>query len=191
MNDLTGVSEVGVDISNTQQRGTWLLQLSTPHKDYIILVEVLRDELGILRKFFDDETIVKIMHGARYDIQWLSDLSISINNLFDTQQAGSVVRLSLKFVLNQYLKVDIDKTLPSADPLERPLPPEWIKYARQESHYLPYLYEAMVARLQKTPDGYPIMAKRYYRPKKKPTSHLKIKIDLDRNKNIPFGSVIY
>ncbi|CRL00784.1 CLUMA_CG014038, isoform A [Clunio marinus] len=143
--------EIGVDLEHhsyrTFQGITCLMQLSTRKEDFIIDTIALRDELHILNEFFTDPKIVKIFHGADSDVEWLQrDLSLYLVNLFDTHQAARRLgfsRLSLAFLLKHYCDIDADKTFQLADWRMRPLPEQFLKYAQQDTHYLPFIFDRM------------------------------------------------
>ncbi|XP_067617053.1 exosome complex component 10 homolog [Eurosta solidaginis] len=129
----------------TFQGFTCLVQISTRHKDYLFDALELRDEMHKLNLVFTDPKIVKIFHGADMDIDWLQrDLSLYIVNMFDTHQAAKALnyaRLSLSYLLKHYCNIEVDKTFQLADWRIRPLPKELISYARQDTHYLIYIYD--------------------------------------------------
>jgi exosome complex exonuclease RRP6 len=124
-----------------------LMQISTLAQDYLIDTIQLRKELYILNSSFTNPKIVKIMHGADCDILWLQrDFGIYVVNLFDTGQASRVLGFpgfSLGYLLKHYCSVDVDKKYQLADWRVRPLPSEMVKYARQDTHYLVYIYNRM------------------------------------------------
>lgn len=95
------------------------MQISTRQKDYIIDTLALREELHVLNEVFTDPKIVKVLHGADSDVEWLQrDLDIYLVNMFDTHQAAkrmNLARLSLAFLLKQYCQLDVDKTFQLAD----------------------------------------------------------------------------
>jgi len=90
---------------------------------------------------------LKVFHGADSDIEWLQrDFGIYVVNLFDTGQASRVLsfaHFSLAFLLKHYCKVDVDKQFQLADWRIRPLPEQMILYAREDTHYLLYVYDCM------------------------------------------------
>ena len=50
-----------------------------------------------MRGVFDDPKIVKVLHGADRDVEWLQrDFGIYVVNMFDTGQAARVLRLPSK-----------------------------------------------------------------------------------------------
>lgn len=80
-------------------------------------------------------------------MQWLQrDFGIYIVNLFDTYHAAKLLgfaQLSLAFLLRHYCNVIANKQYQLADWRIRPLPEEMIKYAREDTHYLGYIYEKL------------------------------------------------
>lgn len=81
------------------------------------------------------------------DVQWLQrDFGIYLVNLFDTYQAAKLLgfaQLSLSFLLRHYCQINADKQYQLADWRIRPLPQEMIKYAREDTHYLAFIYEKL------------------------------------------------
>uniref|UniRef100_A0A0K8US75 Exosome complex component 10 homolog n=1 Tax=Bactrocera latifrons TaxID=174628 RepID=A0A0K8US75_BACLA len=143
--------EIAIDVEHhsyrTFQGFTCLVQVSTRNKDYLFDALELRDEMHILNTVFTDPKIVKIFHGADMDIEWLQrDLSLYIVNMFDTHQAAKALnyaRLSLAYLLKHYCELDVDKTFQLADWRIRPLPKELVSYARQDTHYLLYIFDRL------------------------------------------------
>lgn len=81
------------------------------------------------------------------DIIWLQrDFGVYVVNLFDTGQAARVLsfaHLSLAFLLKHYCNIEVDKKFQLADWRMRPLPDEMLKYAREDTHYLLFIYDKM------------------------------------------------
>ena len=148
--EISDSKEIAVDLEfhsyRSYQGFTWLMQLSTRKKDYVIDTITLRSHLHVLNNIFTNPKIVKILHGSKCDIQWLQkDLGIYVVNLFDTGEAAKILNLkaSLAFLLKHYCDVDADKQFQLADWRQRPLPKEMIKYAREDTHYLHYIYDVI------------------------------------------------
>ncbi|KAJ8021610.1 Exosome component 10 [Holothuria leucospilota] len=156
--DLQNLSELlkkqkqfAVDLEHHSYRSfqgfTCLMQISTADHDYLIDTLELRSELHILNESFTDPKIVKVLHGASMDIEWLQrDFGLYIVNLFDTGEASRVLGLarnSLAYLLKYYCKVEADKKYQLADWRIRPLPDEMKLYAREDTHYLLYIYNKM------------------------------------------------
>ncbi|KAF8720280.1 hypothetical protein HU200_023908 [Digitaria exilis] len=161
---LKSVTEFAVDLEHNQYRSfqglTCLMQISTRTEDFIVDTLKLRIYIGLyLQEPFKDPTKRKVMHGADRDIMWLQrDFHIYICNLFDTGQASRVLQMernSLEHLLLHFCGVTAKKEYQNADWRSRPLPDEMIKYAREDTHYLLYIYDLMKQRLQResTPEN--------------------------------------
>lgn len=111
--------------------------------------------------------ILQIFHGADQDILWLQrDFGVYVVNMFDTGQAARVLhlpRFGLGYLIKHYLDKDLEKQYQFADwriryikmsltqPVDvclksfalRPLPQELVNYAREDTHYLLYVYDLM------------------------------------------------
>ncbi|GKV48109.1 hypothetical protein SLEP1_g54944 [Rubroshorea leprosula] len=157
---LRNVNEFAVDLENNQYRSfqglTCLMQISTRTEDFIVDTLKLRIHVGpYLREVFKDPTKKKVMHGADQDIVWLQrDFGIYICNLFDTGQASRVLKLernSLEHLLHHYCGVTANKEYQKADWRLRPLPDEMLRYAREDTHYLLYIYDLMRINLSSMP----------------------------------------
>ena len=90
---------------------------------------------------------MQVLHGADWDIKWLQrDFGLYVVNIFDTGQASRVLglpRFSLAFLLEYCCSIQADKKYQLADWRIRPLPTEMAKYAREDTHYLLYIYHRM------------------------------------------------
>ena len=88
---------------------------------------------------------MKVLHGSDSDIEWLQrDFGLYIVNLFDTGQAARTLgmkQFGLAYLLQTYCQVLADKKYQLADWRVRPLPAEMQKYAREDTHYLLYMYD--------------------------------------------------
>ncbi|XP_039830329.1 protein RRP6-like 2 isoform X4 [Panicum virgatum] len=155
---LKSVTEFAVDLEHNQYRSfqglTCLMQISTRTEDFIVDTLKLRIYIGLyLQEPFKDPTKRKVMHGADRDIMWLQrDFHIYVCNLFDTGQASRVLQMernSLEHLLLHFCGVAAKKEYQNADWRSRPLPEEMIKYAREDTHYLLYIYDLMKQRLQR------------------------------------------
>jgi exosome complex exonuclease RRP6 len=151
LTDLEPYDELAVDLEHhsyrTYQGITCLMQISTRDKDYIIDTLALREDLHILNLVLANPKKLKVFHGADSDIEWLQrDLSLYVVNMFDTHRAArklEFARYSLAFLLKHYCQIEADKTFQLADWRIRPLPQKLIDYARQDTHYLLYVYDRL------------------------------------------------
>ncbi|BFF90602.1 exosome component 10 [Drosophila madeirensis] len=192
LEELRQAPHIAIDVEHHSYRTfmgiTCLVQMSTRTKDYIFDSLALREEMHVLNLVLTDPKKLKILHGADQDIEWLQrDLSLYIVNMFDTHRAAkalNMARLSLAFLLKHYVDLDVDKSLQLADWRMRPLPQQLIDYARQDTHYLIYVYERMTNDLLQSEQGQPqalrsvfqlsteVCKKRYSKPHIGPESHL-------------------
>nr|KJB84001.1 hypothetical protein B456_013G195500 [Gossypium raimondii] len=157
---LRNVDEFAVDLEHNQYRSfqglTCLMQISTRTEDFIVDTLKLRIHIGpYLREVFKDPMKKKVMHGSDKDILWLQrDFGIYLCNLFDTGQASRVLKLernSLEHLLQHYCGVTANKEYQNADWRVRPLPDEMLRYAREDTHYLLYIYDLMRIKLLSMP----------------------------------------
>lgn len=149
--DLSTCTEFAVDLEHHSFRSylgfTCLIQISTRDNDYIVDPLKLRGKLTILNEVFTNPRITKVLHGGDYDILWLQrDCGVYVVNLFDTHQAAVVLEYphrSLAALLSRFCHIEANKVYQRADWRIRPLPCDFINYARQDSHYLLYIYDIM------------------------------------------------
>ncbi|NXN49485.1 EXOSX protein, partial [Rynchops niger] len=146
---LMNCKEFALDLEHHSYRSflglTCLMQISTRTEDFIIDTLELRSDMNILNETFTDPAIVKVLHGADSDVEWLQkDFGLYLVNMFDTHQAARLLNLgrhSLDHLLKLYCNIDADKQYQLADWRIRPLPEEMIRYARDDTHYLLYIYD--------------------------------------------------
>ncbi|KAK2521651.1 Exosc10 [Columba guinea] len=146
---LMNCKEFALDLEHHSYRSflglTCLMQISTRTEDFIIDTLELRSDMNILNETFTDPAIVKVLHGADSDVEWLQkDFGLYLVNMFDTHQAARLLNLgrhSLDHLLKLYCNIDADKQYQLADWRIRPLPEEMIQYARDDTHYLLYIYD--------------------------------------------------
>lgn len=72
--------------------------------------------LGRFAEVLKDESVVKIFHNAKFDLDFLTAADIEVNNIFDTMIAEKVLTkgagqsASLADTLYRYFAVDLDKS---------------------------------------------------------------------------------
>jgi exosome complex exonuclease RRP6 len=139
---------------------TCLMQLSHYRRDedgrqmqnYLVDTLALRGSIHEhLAPVLADPAIVKVMHGADGDVQWLQrDFGCYVVNLFDTyraavllKRAGVLSALSYAALLRHYTdgRVQTDKAHQLGDWRRRPLPDDMKQYAVTDTHYLLDIYE--------------------------------------------------
>ena len=143
------IKEIAVDLEHHNHRSylgfTCLMQISTRYKDYIIDTIKLRNHIFILNEIFTDSTLLKVFHGADSDIDWLQkDFGIYVVNMFDTGQASRLLQyphFSLSFLLKKFINIQAQKQYQMSDWRQRPLSKELLNYAREDTHYLLFIYD--------------------------------------------------
>uniref|UniRef100_A0A182PEM0 Exosome complex component 10 homolog n=1 Tax=Anopheles epiroticus TaxID=199890 RepID=A0A182PEM0_9DIPT len=161
LRELKAAKEIAIDLEHHSYRSyqgfTCLMQLSTRTKDYIVDALALRDELHVLNEVFTDPKKLKVLHGSASDVEWLQrDLGLYLVNMFDTGEAARVLQLSrigLQFLLKHYCNIGTDKAFQLADWRIRPIPDNFIEYARKDTHYLLYIYDRMKNELLEKGEG--------------------------------------
>lgn len=122
-----------------------LVQFSTKNDDWIVDPFKIFGSMNLLNEITTNPEILKVFHGSENDIVWLQrDFGICVVNMFDTKTAAEVLKLpgkrSLDYLLSNLCGVRLDKSYQTADWRKRPLPPEMLKYACGDTHYLIKLY---------------------------------------------------
>ena len=128
-----------------------LIQFSTP--GFSALVDPLAvTDLSPLTPVMADPEIRKIFHGADYDIRSLHrDFGIEVENLFDTMIACQFLgekEIGLAACLKKRFGVELDKQYQKADWSKRPLSPEMLAYAVEDTTLLIRFYGEVVEELR-------------------------------------------
>ena len=105
--------------------------------------------LEILR----DETILKVFHAARQDVEIFNNLQAMPRPLFDTQVAGMAAgfgeQIAYDALVRQMLKIELDKSSRFTDWARRPLSDNQLTYALADVTHLAALYPILRERLEK------------------------------------------
>jgi ribonuclease D len=140
---LTKQDIIGVDLEADSmyhfREKVCLIQIATQRTTTVIDPLQIKS-LSVLKPVFKRADILKVFHGADYDIRSLyRDFKISINNLFDTELACRFLgfkETGLEAVLKKRYNVHLDKKYQRKDWSKRPLPQEMIAYAAKDVRYL-------------------------------------------------------
>ena len=152
---LAGQSSIAVDLEadsmHSYREKVCLLQFTT--EDETVLVDPLAvTDLAPLGPVLANPGIRKIFHAADYDIRCLyRDFSLEINGLFDTMIACQFLgeeKVGLADVLLKYFSIELDKQYQRADWSKRPLSPEMIRYAAEDTAHLHRLVVILEEALQ-------------------------------------------
>src|SRR6266513_199402 len=130
----------------------YLLQISTRERSAIIdpLPIGSPEKLGNLLQSNDVEVV---FHDADYDLRLLhQDYGWHVTRIFDTRIAAQLLGIKsfgLAALLEQYFDVKLDKKHQRADWSMRPLTPDMLEYAAQDTRYLLQLKDHMTSELQR------------------------------------------
>jgi ribonuclease D len=132
----------------------YLLQLSTRDRTAIIdPLAVSGETLAPLGSLLENVAVEVVLHDADYDLRLLQrDYGWQVRNVFDTRIAAQLLGLrafGLAALLERYFGVKLDKKHQRADWSLRPLPPDMLEYAAQDTLYLLDLRDRMQDELQK------------------------------------------
>ncbi len=129
-----------------------LIQFSIPAYDYI-LDTVTFKQIEPLGTLFADPAYELVFHAAEYDILSLKrDYGFTFENIFDTMVAARILgwkQVGLGSILELQFGVRLDKRFQRADWGKRPLAPELIQYARDDTHYLLRLADLQRTQLER------------------------------------------
>ena len=153
---LSNAPIIGVDTESDSfhhyQEKVCLIQFSDLENDYI-LDPLQVDDMSPLAPIFANPDIVKVLHGADYDVVCLRrDFDFIFKNLFDTMISSQMVglpRVGLADLIERFFGHQIDKQYQRHDWAKRPLLPEHVEYARGDTHFLLALREMLIRKLEK------------------------------------------
>ncbi len=136
-----------------------LVQLAVPSEDEdsAVLVDPLADGMSLepLYQLFSDESVVKVFHAARQDLEifWV-DAGVFPSPLFDTQVAAMVCgfgeQVGYETLVRKICKEGVDKTSRFTDWSRRPLTDAQKTYALADVTHLRKIYEHLAAELKKS-----------------------------------------
>lgn len=130
-----------------------LVQLATPERTYLLDPLALRD-LSPLSSALADPGVLKLLHGADYDIRGLNrDWGLTFAGIFDTHVAARFLgleRVGLAALLQELLGVEIpkDRRIQRADWSKRPLDEVALQYAAADVCHLFTLHDALAGKLR-------------------------------------------
>lgn len=128
-----------------------LIQFSTLDEDYLVDPLALPD-LSSLAPILADPEIEKVFHAASYDLAGLKrDFGFKIHPIFDTMQAARLLgyrHVSLEAMLVTNFGLQLDKRYQKVNWARRPLPSEWLNYARLDTRYLVPLRDILAKELK-------------------------------------------
>jgi ribonuclease D len=128
-----------------------LIQMAVPGAVFVVDPLAVGD-LSPLADVLSNPAIIKILHGADYDIRCLyRDYGITVENLFDTELAARFLgepETGLNALVKNCFDVVLEKKYQKKDWSVRPLSTEMIAYAADDVRYLISLHDLLRARLE-------------------------------------------
>ncbi len=130
----------------------YLIQISTRERSAIV------DPLPIgaparLGALLENKSVEVVFHDADYDLRLLhQDYGWHVANIFDTRIASQLLGIKsfgLAALLEQFFDVKLDKKHQRADWSMRPLTPDMLEYAAQDTRYLLPLKDHMKTELER------------------------------------------
>lgn len=158
-----GVPYVTVDTEFLRERTYYaklcLVQLALPgtDPDDAVLIDPIEGDLDFapLVALFRDETVVKVFHAARQDLEIFAvEHDVIPTPLFDTQVAAMVCgfgeQVGYETLVRRIAKADLDKSSRFTDWSRRPLSDAQRSYALADVTHLRQIYEYLAQRLEET-----------------------------------------
>ena len=136
-----------------------LIQMAHPGEgdEGAVLIDVLEDGLSLdpLYDLFKDESVVKVFHAARQDLEiFFVDRQVFPKPFFDTQVAAMVCgfgeQVGYETLVRKIAKAQLDKSSRFTDWSQRPLSDKQKTYALGDVTHLREIYEFLAKRLDKT-----------------------------------------
>jgi ribonuclease D len=156
LSEISDVTELALDTEGASFHRfldrIYLLQLSTREKSAII------DPLPIgspakLGALLESKKVEVVFHDADYDLRLLhQDYGWHVTNIFDTRVASQLLGIKsfgLAALLEQFFDVKLDKKHQRADWSMRPLTPDMLLYAAQDTRFLLQLKDHMKGELKR------------------------------------------
>jgi ribonuclease D len=156
LSEISDVKEIALDTEGASFHRfldrIYLLQISTREQSAII------DPLPIgspakLGKLLESKNVEVVFHDADYDLRLLhQDYGWHVTNIFDTRVASQLLGIKsfgLAALLDQFFDVKLDKKHQRADWSMRPLTPDMLAYAAQDTRFLLQLKDHMSGELKR------------------------------------------
>jgi ribonuclease D len=128
-----------------------LVQIATDRGDAFLVDPLEIDGLSPLASILADPSIVKVLHGADYDVTTMKrDFGFLFEGLFDTMIASRFAgetRFGLQAMVRSEFGIELSKSSQKDDWSRRPLTPAQEAYALADVAYLVPLHDRLVDRL--------------------------------------------
>jgi ribonuclease D len=154
LKEISAVKELALDTEGASFHRfldrIYLLQLSTREHSAIIDPLPIGAPAG-LGQLLESKSVEVVFHDADYDLRLLhQDYGWHVTNIFDTRIASQLLGIKsfgLAALLEQFFDVKLDKKHQRADWSMRPLTPDMLEYAAQDTRYLLQLKDHMKGEL--------------------------------------------
>jgi ribonuclease D len=164
LRSVTAPAAIGVDTEFLRERTYYaqlcLLQLSTGNDAFCVDTLALRSGTGAspdytsLTAIMADDSVCKVLHAARQDLEVLWPHTGIVRNVFDTQLAaalaGAPAQIGYAALVEEHLQVRLHKTETRTDWSRRPLSTAQIEYALDDVRHLLPLRMLLSERLAKS-----------------------------------------
>lgn len=154
---IKGQPFVAVDTEFMRETTYWpklcLIQAAAPNAEAVI--DPLSEDMDLepFLEILRDESIEKVFHAARQDVEIFNNLKAMPRPLFDTQVAGMAAgfgeQIAYDALVRQMLKIEIDKSSRFTDWARRPLSDAQLVYALGDVTHLAKLFPMLKTRLEK------------------------------------------
>ena len=153
---ILGQPFVAVDTEFMRETTYWpklcLIQAATPDDEAVIDPLAPGLDLEPFLQILRDESIVKVFHAARQDVEIFHNLKAMPRPLFDTQvaamAAGYGEQIAYDALVRNMLKIELDKSSRFTDWARRPLTENQLPYAQADVTHLAALYPTLRSRLE-------------------------------------------
>jgi ribonuclease D len=154
---IKGQPFVAVDTEFMRETTYWpklcLIQAAAPSAEATIDPLAEGIDLGPFLDILRDESILKVFHAARQDVEIFNNLQAMPRPLFDTQVAGMAAgfgeQIAYDALCRQMLKIELDKSSRFTDWARRPLSDNQLTYALADVTHLAELYPMLHERLER------------------------------------------
>jgi ribonuclease D len=154
---LKGQPFVAVDTEFMRETTYWpklcLIQAAAPNVEATIDPQAEGLDLSCFLDVLRDESILKVFHAARQDVEIFNNLGAMPKPLFDTQVAGMAAgfgeQIAYDALVRQMLKLELDKSSRFTDWSRRPLSDAQLSYALADVTHLAKLFPMLRERLER------------------------------------------
>jgi ribonuclease D len=154
---IKGQPFVAVDTEFMRETTYWpklcLIQAAAPTAEATIDPLAEGIDLEPFLEIMRDESILKVFHAARQDVEIFNNLQAMPKPLFDTQVAGMAAgfgeQIAYDALVRQMLKIELDKSSRFTDWARRPLSDNQLTYALADVTHLARLYPMLHERLER------------------------------------------